>query len=1189
MKTFFTFNKHFFIPLILMLLSIGYSYSQSATTNAETNVTATTATLNGSFVMGGTTFSNIIFRYATAAAYTGNGNSLDGIGTTITASPSSLSSDGSVSADISGLTDGTTYYFRVEGTQNTPPFTTHTGDALSFTAQNTGGIATTQAANPVGSTTAKLNGVLDFNGSATWFSDVKFEWGTDASYGNEIAGDDGSGNNWTMTDDQPFFANLSGLTKGATYHFRIRADNSDDGSNPVGLDMSFTTIDDASVASLSAQNITSNSADARGSITDDGGGTISERGVVYNTTGTTPSIGSTGNTKVTSGSGTGGFTAPLSGLASGTTYYYRAYGTNEAGTTYGALETFDTEAAAPEMDVKGNGNSIADGDQTPTTTDNTDFGSSYTSITKVFVIENTGDIALNLTDDPRVYIGGTNADKFTVNNQPATSIATSGSSNFTVTFDPDGATGIMNAEITIANDDTDENPYNFYIKGTGAEPPAPEMDVQGNGTSISDGDITPSTIDDTDFGSTYNTISKIFTIENTGTADLTLSSTPKVYIGGSNAALFAVDQPTSPIAASGSATFTITFDPAGATGIKEANVVIDNNDTDENPYNFNIKAEGIDDVPIVNSTTAITNATNASANGGGNVSGTNITARGVIWKAGSLPSSFSDKDGFTEDGAGSGSFTSSLSSLSAETHYYVKAYATNSAGTTIDTDGNAKNFWTLSTEPTAHSGLTVTANNTTIIDLAFSAASGIGADGYLIFQRVGGNPTFTPSDATPYTQGNTYGDAVLKLIITNNSQTTAQITGLSPNTTYHYSLIPYNWDGTNNPTYNYYTEATIPTDNATTYSNTTSSEGGYWNNASNWSDGIPGPNTEAYINSGTVTVNSNVACGRLTIKPDAALTVNAGYTLTVNDKLISESDNTGMGSILLNGDISCSDIETNLYLSSGISHLITQPTTGSVNFADAFPGTKGTDYVAKGYLPASTTGTNLWDEGVTSLTSGEGYSVNYSATNATASFSGNLNKTDKTLDLYRSGGSEGNINGWNLLGNPFNSAIDWTSVSVNTTEINNAVYFWNGYNYVYYLGSGGEDVSEISANIEDPNTNPHIIPAMQGFFLQLKSGYTSSSLTIPASARVHHTKSFFKNLDPPSLLSEMLRLKVQNNNVNYSDETIIRFIKDADSEFDGMFDAYKLFTNVEDVPQIYTITNTKAEELAVNSLPAIGT
>ena len=126
--------------------------------------------------------------------------------------------------------------------------------------------------------------------------------------------------------------------------------------------------------------------------------------------------------------------------------------------------------ASPEMDVQGNGQSIVDGDAIPSLTDDTDFGSINVSggtAAHTFTIENSGDDDLNLTDSPEVQIGGTHASDFMVTSQPASPVAGSGgTTTFEITFDPSDI-GLRQAEISIANDDPDEHPYNFSIQGTG--------------------------------------------------------------------------------------------------------------------------------------------------------------------------------------------------------------------------------------------------------------------------------------------------------------------------------------------------------------------------------------------------------------------------------------------------------------------------------------------------------------------------------------------------------------------------------------------------------------------------------------------------------------------------------------------------------------------------------------------------
>lgn len=162
----------------------------------------------------------------------------------------------------------------------------------------------------------------------------------------------------------------------------------------------------------------------------------------------------------------------MTGLTAGTTYHVRAYATNTAGTSYGSDVSFDTlPANASEINISGNGTSITNGDTTPDTADDTDFGSvnfleATGKVSHTFSIENSGNAELTLTGTPIVSISGANAADFTVTAQPTSPVSQSGLTTFTVEFNP-SATGQRTATISIANNDSDENPYTFAVKGTG--------------------------------------------------------------------------------------------------------------------------------------------------------------------------------------------------------------------------------------------------------------------------------------------------------------------------------------------------------------------------------------------------------------------------------------------------------------------------------------------------------------------------------------------------------------------------------------------------------------------------------------------------------------------------------------------------------------------------------------------------
>ncbi|TBX70432.1 choice-of-anchor D domain-containing protein [Flavobacterium silvisoli] len=237
-----------------------------------------------------------------------------------------------------------------------------------------------------------------------------------------------------------------------------------------------------------------------------------------------------------------------------------------------------------EINITGNAVSIADGDITPSTTDATDFGSvavASGTITKTYTIQNTGTVTLTLGT---ITLSGANAADFSITTYPGTSIAPGGSTTFTLSFDP-SAGGTRSAVVSIVNSDSDENPYDFAIQGTGLEQ---EIDIRGNGVSIVDGDTTPSTTDWTDFGSTNPT--RTYIIYNTGTTDLTIGT---LSLSGTNPGDFAITTAPNSIVAPGTSTmFTVTFTPSAA-GVRSATISIINNDSNENPYDFKIQGTGV--------------------------------------------------------------------------------------------------------------------------------------------------------------------------------------------------------------------------------------------------------------------------------------------------------------------------------------------------------------------------------------------------------------------------------------------------------------------------------------------------------------------------------------------------------------------------------------------------------------------
>ncbi|MEA4893237.1 MAG: Ig-like domain-containing protein [Peptococcaceae bacterium] len=281
--------------------------------------------------------------------------------------------------------------------------------------------------------------------------------------------------------------------------------------------------------------------------------------------GTTASYGSTVTAAQSplTGSSNTEVNASVAGLDPNTIYHYRVKGTNTGGTATGEDMTFTTDAAEPVItSIFPNSGPTAVG----------------TSVTIT---------GTNFTGATAVKFGSADAASYTVDS--ATQITA---------VSPAGGTGTVDITVTTAGGTsaTSEADQFTYIA-------APEINIQGNATSIADGDATPSTSDHTDFDSVTvasGTVVRTFIIQNTGAAALSLTgSSPYVTLSGTNAADFSITSPpSSSIAAGGSTAFQITFDPS-ATGLRTASVSIANNDGDKNPYTFSIQGTGTNTAPAV--------------------------------------------------------------------------------------------------------------------------------------------------------------------------------------------------------------------------------------------------------------------------------------------------------------------------------------------------------------------------------------------------------------------------------------------------------------------------------------------------------------------------------------------------------------------------------------------------------------
>jgi uncharacterized protein (TIGR02145 family) len=142
-----------------------------------------------------------------------------------------------------------------------------------------------------------------------------------------------------------FTSSITGLTPNTKYYVRAYATNSE--GTGYGNEQTFTTnaIVGATVTTTKPGSITVTTAVSGGTISSDGGGAITARGVCWATSASPLATG----LHTTDGTGTGSFTSNITGLTGNTTYYVRAYATNSAGTTYGGDEQFKTAPVVPTV------------------------------------------------------------------------------------------------------------------------------------------------------------------------------------------------------------------------------------------------------------------------------------------------------------------------------------------------------------------------------------------------------------------------------------------------------------------------------------------------------------------------------------------------------------------------------------------------------------------------------------------------------------------------------------------------------------------------------------------------------------------------------------------------------------------------------------------------------------------------
>ena len=173
--------------------------------------------------------------------------------------------------------------------------------------------------------------------------------------------------------------------------------------------------------------------------------------------------------------------------------------------------------------------------------------------------------------------------------------------------------------------------------------------------------------------------------------------------------------------------------------------------------------------------------------------------------------------------------------------------------------------------------------------------------------------------------------------------------------------------------------------------------------------------------------------------------------------------------------------------------------------------------------------------------------------------------------------------GFNLIGNPYPSPIDWDASSGWVrSNIDNALYYFNAGNTDQYTGTYSTYVNGVSSD----GIASHIIATMQGFFIHVTNGVypVASTLIFTNGARVNNLTPYFHKKSAVASYP-LLRINARNCVEGSSgDPTVIYFNDEATRMFDKQYDALKLMNTDILEPNLYSVT-PDSSQLSVSSIP----
>lgn len=364
-----------------------------------------------------------------------------------------------------------------------------------------------------------------------------------------------------------------------------------------------------------------------------------------------------------------------------------------------------------------------------------------------------------------------------------------------------------------------------------------------------------------------------------------------------------------------------------------------------------------------------------------------------------------------------------------------------------------------------------------------------------------------------------------------------------------------------------------------------------WSNASNWSTRVPLAGDDVIVSSGTLTVDQNALAKSITVAPGASITLNSGSTLSAGI-ITLQGDATNGSATFKDLSGSANVTATVQQVLSGTSSTIPRGwwyVSSPVNNANAAVFIPDLSTNKFGYWNEPTFNypqINIADNTTTYLALGKGYVFNNIGTDVTINFTGTLNTGDVTISPTRTGTSDG-ARGFNLVGNPYPSYLDWNAVT--KTNVRSTIWY-----RTWASGGGGMIFDTYDGSVGTGNgingTVSSLIPPMQGFWVKVDADPVLPATTSTGTITYHNNDRSHKSTTTNLLrskasgltLSGIVRLRVSNG-LN-SDETILVGDVNALDVID-IYDSPKMKNNNTQIPEIYTLVGT--EELVINHLNSI--